>query len=316
MRLPGLRSRINRSALVYLPPQYFQKSYAHTRFPVVELIHGTPGGPWVWVVHTEIVTIMDRLIHDHLVGPMVLVMPRTFVGHNYEECVNASGALDDTYITQDVRTAIEARFRVSRTPAEWGITGFSSGGYCAANLALRHPNLFGASAIMDGYFRPQDGEAAAALHHDPAAEAANDPLLLAGKLPRSASPLPAFWISAGTQNAGDFRAAQAFVAALHGVEQVSFYRDASAGHSFYEWNASIPHVLAWMWSQLAPPELRVQFPIAGPIRNEVLVPRLIVVAPTASAGAPPTPTPSAGLRLAVPHSAAPGTPTRAPGTGG
>lgn len=288
VRLAGSHSHFNRSALVYLPPQYFQKQYAHVQFPVVELIHGTPGGPWTWVVHVEIVAVMDKLIHDRRIGPMVVVMPRTYVGHHYQECVNAPGALDDTYITQEVRADIQAKFRVSRVPADWGIAGFSSGGYCAANLALRHPDMFGASAVMDGYFRPQDGEAARALHFDPAAEAANDPLRLATALSRTASPLPAFWVSAGTQTSVDSSGARAFVAALRGVEQVPLYLDHNAGHSFYEWNASIPHVLAWMWTQLAPPELRVQFPIAGPPDNTVLVPKLVTV-PSPQPGTLPGP---------------------------
>src|SRR5207244_9249784 len=108
------------------------------------------------------------------------------------------------------------------------------------------------------------------------AEAANDPLKLAAALRRSTTPLPAFWVSAGSQTPADVAGSLAFVAALQGVEQVTLYRDPNAGHSFYEWNASVPHVLAWMWAELAPPELRVQFPIAGPVRNGVLVPRLIV----------------------------------------
>lgn len=43
--LPGPQSRISRQGVVYLPPQYFQKPYATARFPVVELIHGSPGTP-------------------------------------------------------------------------------------------------------------------------------------------------------------------------------------------------------------------------------------------------------------------------------
>jgi enterochelin esterase-like enzyme len=311
VRLPGPRTRIDRTGLVYLPPQYFQARYRHTNFPVVELVHGTPGGPWTWVGHVEIVSVMNNLIREHVIGPMVLVMPRTFVGHHYEECVNAPHALDDTYLTQDVRTDVEAKFRVSHVSADWGIAGYSSGGYCAANLALRHPSTFGAAAIMDGYFRPQDGEAAGALHYNPAAEAANDPLLLAAALRRSASPLPAFWVSAGTRTAADLRAAEAFVAALHGVEQVSFFRDPNAGHTFYEWDASIPHVLSWMWADLAPPELRVQFPIAGPIQNEELVPRLIV-----SPIQPPAALQPSGRGSVVARRRPAGAPVAAPSSGG
>ncbi len=268
--LPGPTSGITRGGFVYLPPQYFQPRYARTAFPVVELLHGTPGKPTAWFVHLNVVSIADHLIAERRMGPVVLVMPTTSVGHNFQECVDAPGALDDTYITHDVRADVQARFRVSRDPAQWGVAGYSSGGYCAANLALRHPGAFGASGVMDGYYRPQDGPAAAALHNDPAAESANNPLGLAAALTRDARPLPAFWISAGTGVAADINGALAFTRALHGVEQVPLYRERDAGHNFYAWQPALPQLLSWMWQQLAPPDLRVQFPIAGGVQTHAI----------------------------------------------
>ena len=174
--LAGRRSSITRAAYVYLPPQYFQPAFAHTAFPVVELVHGSPGTPANWLVQLHLRSTLDRMINRRQMGPMIAVMPTLSVGRRFEEGVDASGALDDTYLTQDVRSAILTRYRASAVAAEWGIAGYSSGGYCAANLALRHRGSFGAAGIMDGYFRPTDGPAAAALHDDPAAERANDPL--------------------------------------------------------------------------------------------------------------------------------------------
>ena len=285
--LNGTVSHIRRPGLVYLPPQYFQKRYADTRFPVLELIHGSPGGPYNWVVQLQLVRVVDTLLAEHLMGPTVLVIPSMNQGDRFEECVNAPRAADDTYISQDVRSDITSRFRVSADPAEWGITGYSSGGYCAANLALRHPALFGAAAVMDGYFRPQDGPAAAALHDKPAAELANDPLWAAGGLSATSSPLPAFWLSAGTGDAGDFAAAQHFAAALHGVEQVSLYREPGAGHNFYAWAAALPHALTWLWTQLAPPDLRTDFPVAGGVQNSD-----IIAPPPPHTSAPPASNPA------------------------
>ncbi len=46
--LPGRHSGYSRRGLLYLPPQYSQARYAHVRFPVVELFHGTPGSPLSW----------------------------------------------------------------------------------------------------------------------------------------------------------------------------------------------------------------------------------------------------------------------------
>jgi len=175
--LPGKLSGYSRRGLVYLPPQYGQPRYARVRFPVVELFHGTPGSPLSWDTVLNISELADSLIARHLIGPMVLVMPAiNGSGHDYQDCVNGPGVNDDTYLTRDVRADVRARYRVSHDPYEWGVAGYSSGGYCAANLALRHRASFGAAAVIEGYFRAADGPAAAALNHSTPLEIANSPL--------------------------------------------------------------------------------------------------------------------------------------------
>src|ERR1700704_332302 len=47
--ITGARSHLTRDVYVYLPPQYFQKRYAHYKFPAIELLHGSPGNPQAWV---------------------------------------------------------------------------------------------------------------------------------------------------------------------------------------------------------------------------------------------------------------------------
>ena len=167
--LPGKLSGYSRRGLLYLPPQYGQARYAHVRFPVVELFHGTPGSPVSWDTVLRISQVADSLIARHIIGPMVLVMPAiNGAGRHYQDCVNAPAISDDTYLTQDVRADVFARYRVSHDPYEWGVTGYSSGGYCAANLALRHRRSFGAAAVIEGYFRAADGPAATRAEPQPA----------------------------------------------------------------------------------------------------------------------------------------------------
>jgi enterochelin esterase-like enzyme len=269
--LRGAKSGITRNGYVYLPPQYFEHRYATTRFPTLELMHGSPGNANNWLVQINIAAVMNKLIAQHLIGPMIVVLPDMNAGNQFQECVNAPGALDDTYISQDVPQDVRAQFRAATDPAQWGISGYSSGGYCAANLALRHRSAYGAAAMMDAYFRATDGPAAAALHNDPAAEAQNDPLAIAQHLGTGAAPLPSLWLSAGTADAKYARGAKAFAAALHGVEAVSLTTEPGANHNFYAWRAVVPRMLAWMWTAIAPPNLRVQFPIAGKVTNSDVV---------------------------------------------
>jgi poly(3-hydroxybutyrate) depolymerase len=260
--LPGKLSGYSRRALVYLPPQYGQARYADVRFPVVELFHGTPGTPVSWDYVLQVNRVADTLIARHIIGPMVLVMPSiNGSGRDYQDCVNGPGVSDETYLTQDVRADVLARYRVSADPYEWGVGGYSSGGYCAANLALRHRGSFGAAAVIEGYFRAADGPAGAALNDSVSLDTANSPLYLAQRLTAGSGPVPAFWVAAGTNDGSDYPPATAFTAALNRIEQVPFIKLSNARDSGNAWQAALPTALAWIWQQLAPPDLRVMFPV-------------------------------------------------------
>jgi Putative esterase len=268
--LPGRLSGYSRRGLLYLPPQYDQPQYARVRFPVVELFHGTPGSPLAWDTLLKISQVADSLMTAHVIGPMVIVMPAiNGSGRNYQDCVNGPSVYDDTYLTKDVRTDMLAHYRVSGDAYEWGVGGYSSGGYCAANLALRHRTSFGAAAVIEGYFRAVDGMAANALNHSVPLEAANSPLYLAEKLTPGSGPIPAFWIAAGTNDKPDYPPATVFASAVDRVEQVPFIK-LPAGDTANAWSAALPAALTWLWQQLAPPDLRVLFPVRGSDRNLVV----------------------------------------------
>ena len=298
--LPGKRSGYDRRGLVYLPPQYRQAAYAHVRFPVVELFHGTPGSPLGWSTLLHVSQVADALLARHLIGPMVLVMPAiNGSGHDYQDCVNGPGVNDDTYLTTDVRADVLAHYRVSGDPYEWGLTGYSSGGYCAANLALRHRGSFGAAAVIEGYFRAADGPAGPALNHSAFLEAANSPLYLAERLTPNAGPLPAFWVAAGTHDVSDYKPATVFTAALNRVEQVPFYK-LNAGDTANAWDAALPVALTWLWQQLAAPDLRVLFPVRTQVSNLTTLPVRPVKGRHHGPCAPAARPGSAGLPCAAP----------------
>jgi poly(3-hydroxybutyrate) depolymerase len=274
--LPGKLSGDNRRGLVYLPPQYSQAQYARVQFPVVELFHGTPGSPLAWDTLLKIEQVANTLLAQHQIGPMILVMPSiNGAGTDYQDCVNGPAGgpgtpvTDDTYLTQDVRTDIFAHYRASHDPYSWGAAGYSSGGYCAANLALRHRTSFGAAAVIEGYFRAADGPAGAALDQDGSLEAANSPLYEAESLRADSGPVPAFWVTAGAADKTDYQTATAFVAAMDRLQQVPFIKLPSAD-SAYAWSAALPAALTWLWQQLAPPDLRVLFPVHTANQNIVV----------------------------------------------
>lgn len=268
--LPGTESGIDRRGLVYLPPQYGLPQYRTVRFPVVELMHGTPGSPRSWTVEFGIARIIDTLLAERAIGPMVFVMPDITQGRSQQECLNYPGVRDDTYVSHDVVADVERRFRVTHDRSQWAAVGYSSGGYCAANLALRHRRDYGAVASIDGYYWPGDGPAIKRLAGNPVAQQDNDPLGLVDGLRTGTVPMPQFWVSAGTGSTDDYDSAKTFVTALSRFEGVTFVAQPGANHNFYAWRDQIPQALRWVWSSIAAPALRVEFPTGGPVRTAVV----------------------------------------------
>ena len=112
----GARSHLVRDVYVYLPPQYFQKAYAHYRFPVIELLHGSPGNPQAWVDVLGVIPTFLNLLEVHPGDAAVLVMPDTDGGQQYAlQCLNDPGGIQDmTFVAQDVPEYVARLIRVQR----------------------------------------------------------------------------------------------------------------------------------------------------------------------------------------------------------
>jgi Putative esterase len=257
--MPGPRSHIDRTGLIYLPPQYFQAPYSGYRFAVVELIHGSPGKPYDWVGSLHVTRVLSGLISEHRAQPMVLVMPDANGGEDAEasQCLDESnGPNDDTYVSTDVPSDVTSAFRVQPPGPHWGIAGYSEGGFCAANLALRHPRQYGAAAPMSGYFEPIPERGADQFGGNATARLSNDPYWLAETHQRTA-PLPAFWLMAGSTDRADVMAAQTMAALLGHFERTPVDLVPRVSHTFAAWIHAVPKMLSWesgrLTSSLPPP---------------------------------------------------------------
>ena len=162
LMVTGPRSRITRVVYVYLPPQYFQPGYQAYRFPVIELIHGQPGKPEDWITVVGVTDTFDHLLQERLAQPAVVVMPDANGGTRISlQCLNQVGGPQDlTYLAVDLPTQIARILRVQRPGLAWGVAGYSEGGFCAANMALRYPHRYGFAAVLSGYFKPFDNQLA------------------------------------------------------------------------------------------------------------------------------------------------------------
>ena len=261
----GVRSHLTRDVYVYLPPQYFQKSFRHYKFPVIELLHGSPGNPQAWVDVMAVIPTYLSLLETHPKDAAVLVMPDTDGGTRYElQCLNDPGGIQDmTFIVRDVPGAIARIARVQPPGRAWGVAGYSEGGYCAANIALQDPNGYGAAGVLSGYFAPVQSQVPAGgkpggmplrvnvFRGHPGLRLINTPQAYVTRVPIS-EVLPAFWLAAGAQDRPDVIAAETFRQLLQTrVADVPLMMVPDGGHQGSVWRAALGPMLRWMTPQLA-----------------------------------------------------------------
>jgi enterochelin esterase-like enzyme len=258
LTVTGHRSRITRAVYVYLPPQYFQPAYQAYRFPAIELIHGQPGEPQDWITVAGVTHTFGRMLEDKLARPAVLVMPDANGGRGISlQCLNqAGGAQDLTYLAVDLPTQLTRTLRVLRPGAGWGVAGYSEGGFCAANMALRYPDRYGLAGVLSGYFTPDDNylpgrRLVSPFGGNDRLREQNTPLDEIRALP-TAAVIPGFWLGAGTADGQAVAEAEVFCNDLRLRQQeVALTLTPGGGHTMTTWRAEIPLMLTWMTRGLA-----------------------------------------------------------------
>jgi enterochelin esterase-like enzyme len=253
----GKLSHLRRTVLVYLPPQYFQQAYASYRFPVIELFPGYPGEPADWINIMGVTTAMQALDSDHLAKPAVLVMPDTEGSlHRSLQCLNLPHSFQDaTYLARDVPEFLYRTIRVQPPGPGWGEAGYSEGGFCAANLALRYPKDYGYAGVMSGYFTPLavlvGPKYTAPFPGDPKLRLANTPQRELPRIPLRER-IPQFWVGAGGAAPQDVAAAREFGQLLLPRQpdfRVKLWP--GGGHNGETWRGLLTPMLEWMTRNLA-----------------------------------------------------------------
>jgi enterochelin esterase-like enzyme len=231
--LPGEQ----RPGFVYLPPGFTRAR----RYPVVYLLHGMPGSPSEYLDGTDLAAWADAQIAAGSIRPFIAVLPAAGPdrGYNGEWAGPVSAALVDDvvpWIDANLPTVASRRGRV--------IAGLSAGGFGAVDIALRHPDLFGAVEAWSAYFRPlRDGPF---RHASRRALAANDPTKLAPALAATLHRAGTrFFLSTGPGHSHWFKPAQtlAFARELRDLGvPVRYHAYANAKG---EWRAQLDTGLTW-----------------------------------------------------------------------
>ncbi|MBX7211887.1 MAG: hypothetical protein K1X78_26510 [Verrucomicrobiaceae bacterium] len=137
-------ARTQVSCHVYTPAVY--DTEPARRFPVLYWLHGTGGGAQGIA---PLSAYLDRAMRDGKIPPALVVFPNGMATSMW--CDSKDGAVPmETVVVKDLVAHIDTAFRTIARREGRIIEGFSMGGYGAARLGLRHPDIFGAVSILAG----------------------------------------------------------------------------------------------------------------------------------------------------------------------
>jgi len=126
---------------IYTPPGYETST---ARYPSLFMLHGSYGAPDDYFDQGHINLIVDQLIADGRLPPVVIAMPD---GRD-TWYINQDGMrIEDAILTEFI-PRIEQAERVIGTRETRALSGLSKGGYGALRYALKRPDLFRAAALL------------------------------------------------------------------------------------------------------------------------------------------------------------------------
>ncbi len=249
--IAGGSSGLRLHAFVYLPPEYFQARFAGSRFPAAEVMTGYPGTDLNLVRRLRYPDVARSLVFAHRARPMVLVMLRPSVTFPRDtECTDVpDGPQALTFFAADVPAQIAHSFRVR--PTGWGAIGDSTGGYCAAKIAMTHSLVFSAAVSLSGYyFALHDATTGDLWGGSALIQHMNDLKWRLRHLP--APPVSLLIATSHTERGYDgYSEARSFLAVAKPPLVADVLLSRQGGHNFATWRRELPPAMTWLSAKLA-----------------------------------------------------------------
>ncbi|HEV2237453.1 MAG TPA: alpha/beta hydrolase-fold protein, partial [Ktedonobacterales bacterium] len=238
----GGRSRPFR---IYLPPSYGLD--AQRRYPALYLLHGAPGTYRDWFIAGHAATTADALVAAQLIHETIIVAADgngpIYKVSAWANSYDGRQRMEDA-IASDLVRYVDARYRTRADAGDRAIGGLSEGGYGAVNIALHHPDIFGAAVSLSGFFRadrnPVFGDGPASVPYRILNSPADYVQTAAGQ---SAARRLRFILGAGTADGVYYTGTTAFARQLTVLGVEAHYMESPGGHSWKLWEQQLADAL-------------------------------------------------------------------------
>lgn len=156
----GMKRRMS----VYTPAGYESGSQ---RYPVLYLLHGMGGDEEAWLTQGRTAQILDNLIAEGTIEPMIVVMPN---GNASQEAApgethyglvpptvalphTMDGAFEEAF--PDIVTFVDNVYRTKADKAHRAIAGLSMGGFHSLHTSKQYPELFDYVGLFSAAINPR-----------------------------------------------------------------------------------------------------------------------------------------------------------------
>jgi enterochelin esterase-like enzyme len=247
--LKGAKSGISQTVIAWLPPQYGDRRFIQTRFPVVMVLGGADVHIAYIVQRLDFARVASEEIRSGRMAPFVAVFAEINVALPVDtECTNYPGSTQAfTWLDEDVWSWATSALRVTTDGRRWSVMGWSSGGYCAALLHLRDPEHFGAAASVEGYYNPEPdsttGNLAQLLKSDQTLAHESSPTWLIEHRPPLSTHL---LVMTSQQDPQSRPQSLQFLRRVRDIPGVQPYVVQDLGHSLDAYAAVLPPILGWL----------------------------------------------------------------------
>lgn len=229
--------------LVYLPPSYNTPLGKTKHYPVLYLLHGSPGKDGDWITGGKANESADTLIATGKIPELIMIFPDgngrpgapSEWGNSFDQ-----RQLIETFVAVDLVRYVDQHYRTLPNPAHRAIGGLSMGGFGAMNIAAHHPDVFGTVISLGGYYYAEGP----IWGNNPAYMRQNSP---AAVLPhdRRAWKLH-IYLGAATQDQPYYRDTRQFMQELDALH-IPYHFDLQPGyHSWKVWQVQMYNALEWI----------------------------------------------------------------------
>jgi enterochelin esterase-like enzyme len=197
---------------VYTPPGY---NHDNRGYPVLYILHGAGGNETDWIINMRANFILDNLIAQGKVVPMILVSPNA----------NADGFPSTAFpdeLLGNIIPYIEENYRTAPGAQNRALAGLSMGGFRTTQTVFSHPGVFAYVGVFSSGFIPS-----AAF---PADLLANPDINKLTKL---------LWIASGDQTDITYNLTQSTLALLDQYDIKYTYVQGTGGHVWGQWRHNL-----------------------------------------------------------------------------